>query len=122
MRLSRFCPTATAGPRPVIEFDLSGRQALGAAAQGVDLEEAAASFVVEGVEDEGGLAGAGDARDDGQAIVEVEVEVLEVVLAGAADGDGHGRILTGCKGFLILDFRLLIGKNFHHKVREGHKG
>jgi len=57
------------------------------------LDVAALALGVEGVEGERGLAGAGGAGDDGQlAERDIEVEGLEVVLAGAADGnDGGGR-------------------------------
>ena len=70
------------------------------------LDVAALAFGVERVEGERGLAGAGGAGDDGElAEGEVEVEVAEVVLAGAADRDdgwgwaglflGHGGRLGG---------------------------
>ena len=49
---------------------------------------AALAFGVDGVEDERGFAGAGDASDDGELIVrDVERDILEVVHPRAADVD-----------------------------------
>ncbi len=50
---------------------------------------AALALGIEGVEDQGGLARAGHARDHDQLVGrDVEVQVLQVVLPGAADADG----------------------------------
>jgi hypothetical protein len=61
-------------------------------AEGLDV--ATLALGVEGVEDQAGLARAARARDHGElAGADVQVEVLEVVLARAADADqpgGHG--------------------------------
>ena len=58
------------------------------------LDVAALALGVDGVERERGLARAGQAGDHDELVArDVEVDVLEVVLAGAADGDaiqGHG--------------------------------
>ena len=54
------------------------------------LDVAALPFGIEGVEDQRGLAAARDAGDDDQLSGgDVEVEVLEVVLAGTTDADRH---------------------------------
>ena len=54
--------------------------------EGFDL--AALTFGVDGVEGEGGFAGAGNAADDGEGVVgDVDVDALEVVGAGSADCD-----------------------------------
>src|SRR5690606_25380596 len=59
-------------------------------AEGLDV--AALPFGIQRVEGEGGFAGTGHAGDDRQlAQRQVEVEVLQVVLAGAVDADGGGR-------------------------------
>jgi hypothetical protein len=53
---------------------------------GEGLDVAALALGVDGVEGEGGLAGAGDAGDDDELVAGYDdVDVLEVVLAGAAD-------------------------------------
>ena len=58
----------------------------GVGGEGFDV--AALAFGVDGVEGERGFAGAGDAGDDGEGVVrDVDVDALEVVGAGAADGD-----------------------------------
>ncbi len=55
---------------------------------GEGLDVAALAFGVEGVEGEGGLAGAGEAGDYGEGVAgDGDGDVLEVVGAGAADGD-----------------------------------
>ena len=55
---------------------------------GERLDVAALPFGVDGVKGERGFAGAGDAGDDGEGVVgDVDVDRLEVVGAGAADGD-----------------------------------
>ena len=55
---------------------------------GERLDVAALAFGVDGVEGERGFAGAGDAGDDGEGVVrDVDVDALEVVGAGSADGD-----------------------------------
>jgi hypothetical protein len=61
----------------------------GVGAEGFDV--AALALGVEGVEDEGGFAGAAQAGDgDVAAEGDVEVEALEVVLADAAQADALG--------------------------------
>ena len=58
----------------------------GVGGEGFDV--AALAFGVDGVEGEGGFAGAGDAADDGEGVVrDVDVDALQVVGAGSADGD-----------------------------------
>ena len=58
----------------------------GVGGEGFDV--AALAFGVDGVEGERGFAGAGDAGDDGEGVVrDVDVDALEVVRAGSADGD-----------------------------------
>ena len=58
----------------------------GVGGEGFDV--AALAFGVDGVEGERGFARAGDAADDGEGVVgDVDVDVLEVVGARAADGD-----------------------------------
>lgn len=58
----------------------------GVGGEGLDI--ASLALGVEGVEGEGGLAGAAEAGDDHEiAGGQVEVEALQVVLAGAADSD-----------------------------------
>ena len=62
---------------------------------GEGFDVAALTFGVDGVEGQRALAGAGDARDDGKGVVrDVDVDALEIVGAGAADGDliGRGRV------------------------------
>ncbi len=55
---------------------------------GEGLDVAALALGVDGVEGERGLAGARDAGDDGHGVVrDVDVDALEVVGAGSADGD-----------------------------------
>ncbi len=55
---------------------------------GERFDVAALALGVDGVEGERGFAGAGDAGDDGEGVVrDVDVDALEVVGAGAADGD-----------------------------------
>ena len=52
------------------------------------LDVAALAFGIDGVEGEARLARAGEAGDDRQALArDVDVDALEVVLAGAADGN-----------------------------------
>jgi hypothetical protein len=61
------------------------------------------AFGVEGVEGQGRLAGAGQAGDDHQLVArQVDVDVLEVVGAGAADAD-HGVGLAGGNGQLYAN-------------------
>ena len=65
---------------------------------------AALALGVDGVEGEGGLAGAAEAGDDGEAVArDLDVDVLEVVLARAADTDvgGHGRSSCGHGAFVL---------------------
>jgi len=54
---------------------------------------AALAFGIDGVEGEGGLAGAGESGDDGEGVARNgDADVAEIVLARAADGnvsDGH---------------------------------
>ena len=68
------------------------------------LDVAALAFCIERVEGEGGLAGAGGAGDDGQfSQRDLQIKVLEIVLAAAAEADGrrvfcvrrHAGILNG---------------------------
>jgi len=55
---------------------------------GERLDVAALALGVDGVEGERGFAGAGDAGDNGEGVVrDVDVDRLEVVGAGSADGD-----------------------------------
>ena len=62
---------------------------------GESFDVAALAFGVDGVEGERGFAGAGEAGDDGEGVArDADVDVLQVVLARAADrdvGDGHAR-------------------------------
>ena len=65
----------------------------GVGGEGFDV--AALAFCVDGVEGEGGFAGARDAGDDGEGVVgDVDVDGLKVVGAGSADGD----LVEGCGG------------------------
>ena len=58
----------------------------GVGGEGFDV--AALAFGVDGVEGEGGLAGAGEAGDDGEGVArDGDGDVAEVVLARSADGD-----------------------------------
>ncbi len=53
-----------------------------------DLDVAALAFGVDGVEGERGFARTADAADDGEGVVrDVDVDALEVVGPGSADGD-----------------------------------
>ena len=75
----------------------------GVGGEGFDV--AALAFCVDGLEGEGGFAAAAGAGDDVEFTEgEVDVEALEVVLAGTADGDAvrrwWGRRLGGGSGFL----------------------
>ena len=64
---------------------------------GERLDVAALAFGVDGVEGERGFAGAGDAGDDREGVVrDVDVDVLEVVRARAADGDLRLPVRTSC--------------------------
>ena len=76
---------------------------------GEGLDVAALALGVDGVEGEGGLAGAGQAGDDGQAVArDVHVDVLEVVLARAAHADvaGHAvQSLSGRAASLVFWYR-----------------
>ena len=64
-----------------------------AGVSGEGLDVAALAFCVDGVEGEGGLARAGEPRDHDELVArDLDVDVLEVVLAGTAHGDvveGH---------------------------------
>ncbi len=68
----------------------------GVGGEGFDV--AALAFGVDGVEGEGGLAGAGEAGDDGEGVArDGDVDVAQVVLARAADGDvcdAHGSCMA----------------------------
>ena len=71
------------------------------------VEEAALAFGEEDVEGQGRFARAAEAGDDDHAVArDVDVDVLEVVLAGASDGDGvrAGEDL-GERGFFAEDGR-----------------
>ena len=58
----------------------------GVGGEGFDV--AALAFGVDGVEGEGGLAGAGEAGDHGEGVArDADVDVTQIVLARAADGD-----------------------------------
>ena len=60
------------------------------------LDVAALALGVEGVEGERGFAGAGGAGDDGEfAERDLQIEVLEVVLAAAVEADGGGIFRVG---------------------------
>ena len=63
------------------------------------LDVAALALGVDGVEDEGGLAGPGDAGDDGQPVMrQVEIDVFEVMDPRAADPEQfiHTKYLCPC--------------------------
>ena len=63
-----------------------------AGVSGEGLDVAALALGVDGVESEGGLARAGEARDHDELVArDVDVDVLEVVLSGAA----HGNVVEG---------------------------
>jgi hypothetical protein len=58
---------------------------------GEGLDVAALAFGVDGVEGEGGFAGAAEAGDDDEFVArDFDGDVFEVVLAGAPDDDGVG--------------------------------
>ena len=58
---------------------------------GHGVEEAALALGEEDVEGEGGFAGAGEAGNDDELVAgDVERDVFEIVVAGAAEGDGRG--------------------------------
>ncbi len=64
---------------------------------GEAFDVAALAFSVEGIEGERGFPGSADAGDDGELIAwDLDVDIFEVVLAGAGDADriGHGDWLT----------------------------
>jgi hypothetical protein len=54
-------------------------------AQCEDVEETPASLMVEGVEDKRGLTGTGYTGDDRETVTEFDIDVLQIVLAGAFD-------------------------------------
>ena len=82
---------------------------------GEGLDVAALAFGVDGVEGEGGFAGAGEAGDDDELVAgDVDVDVLEVMLAGAANDDG-------VEGHGCLSFRreIVSGRTFSLAFWEG---
>ena len=90
----RCCCRATAGGRPSIAVDLRDAELVkkppGVGRNG--FEVTALRFGVERAESERRLARAGDAREDDERIArDVDVNVPEVVLAGAAHADPVGR-------------------------------
>ncbi len=74
----------------------------GVGGEGFDV--AALAFGVDGVEGEGGLAGAGEAGDDGEGVArDGDVDVAQVVLARAADGDvGDVCVVSGWGTLRVL--------------------
>ena len=66
---------------------------------GVQLHVAALPLGVDGVEGERGFAGPGEAGDDSQGLArDVDVDILEVVLARAADAQVGQHSLPLCFG------------------------
>ena len=91
-----FCSMEIAGDRPSIEFDVRLVHLLEELARvGRErLDVAALALGVERVEGERGLARAGEPGDHHELVArDVEVDVLEVVLAGTADRDPSSRIV-----------------------------
>ncbi len=85
-----FCSMEMAGLRAVDGVDVGAlhlvEELAGVGGEGFDV--AALAFGVDGVEREGGFAGAGEAGDDGEGVAgDRDVDVAQVVLARAADGD-----------------------------------
>ena len=81
---------AMAGREAVHEVDVGLLDAFEELARvgGERFDVAALALGVDGIEGERGFARAGDAGDDGEGIVrDIDVDRLEVVGAGAADGD-----------------------------------
>jgi hypothetical protein len=77
------------------------------------LDIAALAFGVDGVEGERGLARAGQAGEHHELVARnVEIDILEVVLAGAADGD-DAAVRAG--GFLV--FLVLVRAGVGHRQR-----
>ena len=75
--------------QPADLVHIGGRQARRSRAERIDLQEAPARLVVERVEHQRGLARARHPGDHGQPRADLERDVLQVVLARAADADGH---------------------------------
>ncbi len=76
---------------------------------GEGLDVAALALGVDGVEGERALAGAGEAGDDDELVAgDVDVDVLEVVLAGAADDDGIERHLLSSPSLESVSGRISI--------------
>src|SRR3546814_1091823 len=72
----------------------------GIGGEGVDV--AALTLGIDGVEGEGGLAGAGQAGDDDQAVAgEVDVDALEIMLACAADAYGGQHSVDLCREICV---------------------
>ena len=87
--------------------------------EGLDI--AALALRIERVEHQRGLARAADAGDDDQLVErQIEIEILEIILAGAADADG---IRGGGQGGIAVQFTACIeaasaaGEMFHHQAR-----
>ena len=66
-----------------------GRQAALRRAEREHVHEAPARLMIQRVEGQRGLAGAGDARHHRQPPADLDVHVLQVMLARPADRDGH---------------------------------
>ena len=98
LRLAPFWSMEIAGREPLDLVDVRllhlAEELAGVGRERLDV--AALALGVDGVEGQGGLAGAGQAGDDDQLVArDLDVDVLQVVLAGAAndDGVGHGPFL-----------------------------
>ncbi|MEV0130684.1 hypothetical protein AB0H83_19745 [Dactylosporangium sp. NPDC050688] len=71
-----------------VEVGPVGAGQAGAGERGERVVELPLCFGGDGVEDEGCLAGAGDAGEDGDGVFgDLDGDVSQVVLAGAGDGD-----------------------------------
>ena len=86
------------------------------------LDVAALAFGVDGVEGEGGFAGAGDTADDCEGVVrDVDVDALEVVRARAADGDLRllGEDLGGVDDWHELSLSAVLGAQHFDEQEAG---
>jgi hypothetical protein len=80
---------------------------------GEGFDVAALSFGIDGVEGEGGFAGAAESGDDGEGIAgDLDVDIFEIVLAGAVHGDLLDHLLGGdfslAIPFLVSRFSFLV--------------
>ncbi len=81
-------------PQPADRIHVGRRQAGGSRTQGIDFQETPARLVVKGIEYQGGLAGSRNPRDHGQTGADIERNILQVMFAGASNGDGHAALLV----------------------------